>query len=212
MGRGKRQGRSTGTGAPPTGGALTCAADLQLQPGFQALEPALPVRWCVAKQQVEAWAIAASDDTVLMVTAAEPPRPGNQAVFCNVGVPSTVYWGHKTNVSGLTVEAPDLAAGYRQAAVEATKVPRSAYAFAVRKVRMNDQIKMLCAGELSAATGMSADEFAAHLTGPLCRDLVEGGYIRPDGRFSERGIKAAIGAFGEHTVQRQLDLLAARAS
>ena len=228
MGRGRRERGSARQVLRP--GKTTLAADLTLPAHFRPIDPPLDVRWRL-RPVVAARAIARSHDTVLVTVECELPRPGRQAVWANVGVPQAVHWAYLSEISGLPDE-PELDATSRAlmqqdrgecpnpqtirewASTAATlargPIPPS-HAFNARQVRMDDTVKMMCATLLASATIQSREQFAADLTDPLYRDLVEGGYIQPDGTFTERGITAAGRAIGEHFVQRHLDTLAARA-
>ena len=188
--------------------------------GWQEIKPAT-VQWRLGRKPAcEATAIArcswGPSDTVAPVCDQEPPRPYCQRVLFNAGVSQTIYWAELSELQGFPGAADEVARqGNRAQAVREAhewivRVPADAFAFDIRRVRMSNEIKGGCSLMLASATMMSAQEFAEDLTDPLYQDLVEGGYIHPDGSFTDRGIDAATRDIGERWVQKHLQTIVER--
>lgn len=226
------KGQKITSGATNNKGVAT-AKDLVLPTYFRPVDPPQAVKWSLhptlnKKIVVDAQAIARSHDTILMTVVDSPPYPGNQAVWSNYEVPQTVYWAKPWNIEGLP-EEPELDRASRlqeeqrrslnchakspvpvPVAPKVAPLPLPAHAFNIRKVRMSEDIKAICSILLADATMETAEEFATHLTDPLYCDIVEGGYIQPDGVFTARGIMAAERDIGSTFVRKHLEAIAAK--
>jgi hypothetical protein len=99
MARGQKRKRATASSELPAG--LSRASDVQLTAGFSAIEPPQQVRWRL-RPAVDVFAIACSDDRVLVVSDAELPLAGRKSVWASACVPSVVYSADRKAISGLT--------------------------------------------------------------------------------------------------------------
>lgn len=195
--------------------------------GYQEITP-VTVQWRLGRKPAcEATAIArcasGPSDTVALVCDREPPRPYCQCVLATGGVSlatggvsQTIYWAKLSELQGFPGAAEEIARqadraqAIRDAHARTVQIPANAFAFDIRKVRMSNEIKSSCSLMLASATMMSAQEFADDLTDPLYQELVEGGYVQPDGSFTDRGIDAATRDIGEHFIQKHLQTIADR--